>query len=307
MHISNPNTQLVKTDNSLELSVFRLDKLHSEIQGNKYYKLKYNIAEAKKLNKETIVTFGGAYSNHIHATALAGKKYNINTIGIIRGEKNSALNFTLHEAENAGMKLIYVNRTLYNELRISSYSSNLVEQILIKNNIQNISNLYIIPEGGTNALALKGSAEIIDDIETEFDYLCLPVGTGGTIAGIINKLNGRKKIIGFSSLKGNFSEVDVKNLLATTNSTNYTNWHINNDYHFGGYAKWNLELIDFINKFKLETNIPLCPIYTGKMMFGIFDLIKNNYFPKNSKILALHTGGLQGIEGYNEANNNLLK
>lgn len=302
MHIDPKNTQFIKTDNSIELSVLRLDKLHPVVQGNKHYKLKYNLEKAASENKSKIITFGGAFSNHIHATAKAGQILGFETTGIIRGEKTDKLNFTLREASECGMKLIFISRDNYRRIRDNAFGKEFLENLLN----ENLDEYYIIPEGGSNELALKGSAEILNDIETDYDVICMPVGTGGTIAGIIKGLNDNKKVIGFSSLKGNFSHDDVSKLLEEVGANHLKNWEIINDYHFGGYGKWDAELIDFINEFYFAHHIPLCPIYTGKMIFGLLDLIKNNYFPKNTKILALHTGGLQGVKGFNEMNSNLL-
>jgi 1-aminocyclopropane-1-carboxylate deaminase len=296
--------QTIATDNPIELSVLHLDILHPEIQGNKYYKLKYNLQEATKLKATTLLTFGGVFSNHIHATALAGKHYGFHTIGIIRGETTTS---TLLSAQNNGMKIHFADRNTFRELRANFNDLNALKYLLFENNIQIPEHTYILPEGGTNSLALKGSGEIIDEIDIDFDVICTPVGTGGTIAGLINSLKGKKQVLGFSSLKGDFITHDVNKLLDETNNHSLSNWSINSNYHFGGYAKWNSALIEFINQFYNQYGIPLCPIYTGKMMFGIMDLIEKNHFPDNTKILALHTGGLQGIKGFNEVNGNTIQ
>lgn len=275
--------------NNISLSIKREDELHPIISGNKFRKLKYNIEEAKNLSKKKILTFGGAFSNHILAVAGAGKEFGFETIGIIRGEELSSKiseNPTLKLAEQLGMKFDFVSRTTYKLKETTNFIAELKEKF---------GDFYLLPEGGTNPLAVKGCEEIVCELDLEYTHICSAVGTGGTISGIINGSENKHKIIGFSSLKGDFLQKDIAKF------ANKENWLINCNYHFGGYGKVTDELIHFINKFYLEQQIPLDPVYTGKMMFGILDLIHNNYFPANSKILAIHTGGLQGIVGMNKA------
>lgn len=233
-----------------------------------------------------ILTFGGAYSNHIEAVSVAGNLFNIKTYGIIRGDElaTKSLNATLARAHLNGMKLFFVSREDYKK-------KNDIE--VLKKYVPNLHELYILPEGGTNSLAVKGCEEILKESDKQFDYVCSSVGTGGTITGLINSTDENQKVIGFSALKGDFLNDTIKGL------TNKNNWEINSEYHFNGYAKITSELIAFINQFKKDFNIQLDPIYTGKMMFGIMDMIKNNKFKKNTSILAIHTGGLQSIDGMN--------
>lgn len=267
----------------------REDLIHPEISGNKWRKLKYNLLEAERLGKKTLLTFGGAFSNHIYAVAAAGEEYGFRTIGIIRGEEYNPLNPTLQFAINCGMKLHYLNRSAYRNRNDKKFQEELLKEF---------NSAYLIPEGGSNSFAVKGCAEIINDINIDFDYICCACGTGGTLAGIVAGLNDNKKALGFSVLKnGGFLKEDVKNLIQNYNGKTYGNWDINLDYHFGGYAKINYELISFINGFEKINSIKLDPIYTGKLMFGISDLIKQGFFKKEEKIIAVHTGGLQGIEG----------
>ena len=165
----------------------------------------------------------------------------------------------------------------------------------------------MIPEGGTNELAIKGAAEIVEGIEDDYDYLCVACRTGGTAAGIISGLNGRSEVLGFSVLKGDFHHQEIINWLSTTEKPLLDNWQVNTDYHFDGYAKFDLQLVNFINRFKSNYHIQLDPIYTGKMLFGVFDLISKGYFPAKTTVLAIHTGGLQGIAGFNQRFTNLIK
>jgi 1-aminocyclopropane-1-carboxylate deaminase len=165
---------------------------------------------------------------------------------------------------------------------------------------------YLLPEGGTNLLALKGCAEIIDEIDIDYDIICVPVGTGGTLAGIITGLKGRNRAIGYSALKGNFLKEEIEKLISL-NQSEYINWEVCTDYHFGGYAKFDMPLIDFINRFRRTTGIALDPVYTGKMMYGIYKMIKEGKFRESKNILAIHTGGLQGIAGFNQRFGDLIE
>lgn len=279
-------------NSGVSLFIKREDELHPFISGNKYRKLKYNLAEAAKQQKSTLLTFGGAYSNHIAATAAAGFAYNLKTIGIIRGDELASNlaetiqnNPTLKFASEHNMQFEFVSRTAYREKTTPEFIENLQEKF---------GDFYLVPEGGTNNFAVKGCEEILTTEDAKYNVICCAVGTGGTISGIINSLNIHQKAIGFPALKGDFLQHEISKYILKTE-----NWSLNTNYHFGGYAKVSEELIIFINKFKSETKIPLDPVYTGKMMFGIVDLIKSDFFEKGTKILAIHTGGLQGIDGMN--------
>ena len=282
--------QLIHTvfPNNISLYIKREDLLHPIISGNKFRKLKYNLEEAKKQNQKVLLTFGGAFSNHIVAVAGAGKEFGFKTIGIIRGEElqdKISENPSLLQAQQLGMKFAFVTR----EQDRLKETPDFIEQLQ-----KDYGDFYLLPEGGTNEYAIKGCEEILTEADAEFTHICSSIGTGGTITGIINSSNLKQQIIGFSSLKGDFLQKDIAKF------ANKQNWSVNCEYHFGGYGKITDELIDFINNFYLEHHVHLDPIYTGKMMFGILKLINNNYFPPNSKILAIHTGGLQGIAGMNQ-------
>lgn len=273
--------------NFITLTIKREDLIHPFVSGNKFRKLKYNLIQAKAENQETLLTFGGAFSNHIAAVAFAGKENGLKTIGIIRGDELAnkiTENPTLLFAKNCGMQLEFVSREEYRKKNEFDFS----EDLKLK-----FGNFYLIPEGGTNQLAVTGCQEILTEEDENYDYICCSVGTGGTISGIINGILPHQKVLGFPALKGDFLINEIRNFAQNDN------WELIMDYHFGGYAKVNGKLIDFINEFYKETQIPLDPIYTGKMVFGVIDLIKNNYFAKNSKILMIHTGGIQGIQGMN--------
>jgi 1-aminocyclopropane-1-carboxylate deaminase len=267
----------------IQLYLKRTDLVHPTISGNKFYKLKNNLIEAKAQGATTLLTFGGAYSNHIAATAAAGHAYDLRTIGIIRGEElrdKIDQNPTLRQAQTLGMQLHFISRSDYRRKADIDF-------------IQRLASIfgafYMIPEGGTNRLAVQGCEDILTSSDQQdFDYICCAVGTGGTIAGIINSSSDQQKILGFPALKGNFFADEIKRW------TTRSHWELCLDYHFGGYAKTAPELLAFIVEFERNTDIKIEPIYTGKMLFGIFDLIERGYFPENSRILAIHTGGLQG-------------
>jgi len=280
-------------ENKIDLFIKREDLIHPFVSGNKFRKLKYNLKEAQKFKKKSLLTFGGAFSNHIVATAIAGKLMGFRTFGIIRGQelgtnltKTLKENATLREAHANGMTFQFISREVYRQ----KSSSDFIEAMKRK-----WGNFYLIPEGGTNSLAISGCEEILTKEDSKFDYICSSVGTGGTISGLINSAKKHQKTIGFSALKGSFLKNEINQFVKTNK-----NWSLQNEYHFGGYAKYNEALIRFINTFKKETTVQLDPIYTGKMMFGIFDLLKKDKFKKGCKILAIHTGGIQGIEGFNQ-------
>ncbi|MFO7719519.1 MAG: pyridoxal-phosphate dependent enzyme [Gillisia sp.] len=292
--LKNSPNELIWNFETSNCSLFlkREDLLHSEVSGNKFRKLKYNLQEAKNQKKRLLLTFGGAFSNHISAVAAAGKITGFKTIGIIRGEElgekpENTLreNPTLRFAASQGMELRFVSREEYREKDQAHYIEKLKSQF---------GDFYLLPEGGTNALAIKGCEEILSESDKAFDFICCPVGTGGTISGIINSSEVSQKVLGFPALKGDFLRSEISGF------TTKTNWELIEDYHFGGYAKISSELVTFINEFQQKTNIALDPVYTGKMIFGIFDMMERSTFPENSRILAIHTGGLQGIAGMNK-------
>ena len=289
LQIENQQVHLPLPD-GIQLTIKREYKNHPLVSGNKLRKLKYNIQQALAEGKDTILTFGGAYSNHIAATAAAGNLMGIKTIGVIRGDELECeidVNPTLKFCKSCGMQLFFVSRSDYRNKTSPQFLEMLVNRFG--------SNIYIAPEGGTNALAVKGTAEILTPQDSAFDVICTAVGTGGTIAGIIEASEPHQTVIGFPALKGaDFLENVIRQY------TYKTNWHLVYDYNFGGYAKVNDELIDFLNDFNNSTGIPLDPIYVGKMIFAIFALASKGYFAPNTKILAIHTGGLQGIKGINK-------
>jgi len=269
----------------ITLYVKREDLIHPVIGGNKWRKLKYNIDTAQQTKAKTILSFGGAYSNHIYALAGMGAMFGFKTIGVIRGEACEPLNSTLSFAEKSGMHLHYVSRKNYRLKETSLF----VDELRSK-----FGEFLLIPEGGSNKLALPGCAEIIQEIDAQldglYDCVCLPCGTGGTLAGLISSETD-KQLLAIAVLKNaGFLSDNVTQLLG---SKDHVGWTINLDYHFNGYAKKSLGLLGFINEFEQKFNILLEPVYSGKLFYGLFDLIKTDYFPAGSVIVALHTGGLQ--------------
>jgi 1-aminocyclopropane-1-carboxylate deaminase len=275
-------------EGDVQLSIKREDLNHPFVSGNKWWKLKYNLVEARSKGAKTLLTFGGAFSNHLYATAAAARVVGLASIGIVRGERVAPLNPTLEFAASCGMRLHHVTRDEYKQIGESDF----IEALRRK-----FGDFYLLPEGGTNQLAIEGCEEFARTLigEADFQYLCVPVGTGGTMAGMINGLS-EKRIIGFAALKGGKFLVEEVKKYKTTNSDN---WEIRDEFHFGGYGKATDELLTFIGDFENEFNIQLDPVYTGKMMYGVMQLIASGYFERGSKILVLHTGGLQGRKGFN--------
>lgn len=286
-------------EHNVQLFVKREDMLHTYISGNKWRKLKYNLKAAREQGQQTLLTFGGAFSNHIAAVAAAGQEYGFKTVGIIRGEEHVPLNPSLQFAQAQGMQLQYMEREIYRKKGTPELVEKLREQY---------GAFYLLPEGGTNKLAVKGCAEITQEFEHDhFDFVCTACGTGGTLAGLLVGMDRRAQLLGFPALKGgSFLKAEIDQLTKNYNNQIYHNFQLITDYHFGGYAKWKPELINFINLFRDTTGIPLDPIYTGKMFYGIIDLIEKQYFKPGTRLLAIHTGGLQGIKGFNKRFGDLL-
>jgi 1-aminocyclopropane-1-carboxylate deaminase len=270
----------------MRLLVKRLDRVHPVISGNKWYKLKYNLLAAREQGHETLLSFGGAYSNHIHALAGAGREYGFNTIGVIRGEEYAPLNPTLHFAAECGMQLHYIDRETYRRKTAPPFVARLREMF---------GDFYLIPEGGSNALAVKGCAEIINEIDQPFDVITCACGTAGTLSGLVAGLRGGRQALGVAVLKGaGFLHEAVRELLLVSRVQCYDNWRIELDYHYGGYAKTTPELLDFIRRFESTHGIALEQVYTGKLMYALFEMIAQKRFARGTTIVALHSGGLQG-------------
>jgi 1-aminocyclopropane-1-carboxylate deaminase len=269
----------VLSRHQVRLFVKRDDLIHPYISGNKWRKLKYNVAEMKREKSAGMLTFGGAYSNHILATAVAGNKLGFKTIGIIRGEEPPERNIVLKKAEELGMQLQFISREEYRKKNTKEFLEELQK---------NFPDFYIVPEGGANQFGVKGCKEIVPEITVDYTHVCCCCGTGATLAGIALSLPAGKKAIGFCVHKGGEAvEVDVANW--TSDADNFT---LISDYHFGGFAKSTEELRAFAQKFSAEIQIMIEPVYTAKMFYGIFDLVKKDFFKRGSTLIAIHTGGI---------------
>jgi len=276
----------------VRLLIKREDQNHPTVSGNKWWKLKYNLEQAREKGHTTLLTFGGAYSNHIYATAAAAQQSGFRSVGIIRGESAGPLNPTLAFAQRCGMKLHYVSREAYRQKDDAGFIKELREKF---------GQAYVLPEGGSNNLAIKGCAEWGTQLVSEaaFDVLCVPVGTGATLAGLLTAVTITTEVIGFSTLKaGTFLQQQVERQLAGCGCTSAGPWRVETRYHGGGYAKASAELLQFIADFEQRYHIPLDPVYTGKMMLGIFDMIRRRAFAPGTTVLAIHSGGLQGRAGF---------
>ena len=274
--------QTLQLPQPVQLTIKRLDLIHPQISGNKLFKLKYNLLAAQQQGFSQVLTFGGAFSNHIAATAYAAQRFGFQSIGIIRGQELATqdLNPTLQTAQDFGMQLHFVSRAEYRLRHEVEYLQQLQQQY---------PQAFIIPEGGSNVLAIQGTQEILspDDLEN-YDVICCAVGTGGTLAGIIESSSEQQHVLGFSALKGDFLKHDIQQW------TDKSNWSLTDAYCCGGYAKITAKLLQFMQQFEQQHHIPLEQVYTAKMMMGLLDLIQYHHFPAHTRILAIHTGGLQG-------------
>lgn len=275
----------VAVENGVRILVLREDLNHPTVSGNKWWKLKYNLLAAMEQQNSGILTFGGAYSNHIYATAAACSEVGLRSVGIIRGEETLPLNPTLAFAQSKGMELRYITRELYRAKDDPDFISNLKKTL---------GNFYVIPEGGTNSLAMQGCAELYKTLaHLSFDKLIVPVGTGGTIAGLIAGSSGKRDVIGVTVLKdGKFLSGVIQGLLGHA-GIHDCNFCLLTEYHFGGYAKVNRDLLAFMEELK-RYNLPVDHVYTAKMFFALIEEIKKGNIKRGENVLAIHTGGLQG-------------
>lgn len=271
--------------NKVEVFVKRDDLIHPIVSGNKWRKLKYNLEQAKAKKKACILTFGGAYSNHLTATSEVGRLLNFKTIGIIRGEEPKELSNTLLNCRQAGMNLHFISREKYRLKENVEFVEGLKEKF---------GDLYIIPEGGANELGVKGCEEIFKETSREYDYVSCAAGTATTAAGILRTLTNEQLIVVPVLMNGGFLKNKIRNY---TDEKQMNKLILLDQYHFGGYAKVDQRLIDFANQFYMTYHIPLDLVYTAKLFYAIFQIIEQGYFSANTKILLIHTGGLQGNEG----------
>ncbi len=278
------NTETIKAkwlvDKTVALDILRLDNIHSEVSGNKWFKLKYYLQNAAALHKTTVATFGGAWSNHIAAVAFACKESALKSVGIIRGEQPGVLSETLKKAAECGMELYFVSREEYKKKEL------IIQKFRDKN-------WYWVDEGGYGLLGAKGASEILNTIDiSNYSHIVAAVGTGTMLAGLLLSA-GKQKMLGISCMKGNLSlEKEIFRLMA--GQKHEAQFQIIHDYHFGGYAKYPKRLIDFINEIYSEHRLPLDIVYTGKTFYAIKDLTEKDFFEPGSRLLMIHSGGLQG-------------
>ena len=272
-------------NNEIEVFIKRLDLIDPFISGNKLFKLKHNVDRALLEKKSMLITFGGAFSNHILATAAYAKKKNIDCLAIVRGEEYFELNPLLTLAKEYGMNFCFVSRKEYAKRNDNNYLSELIRKY---------KKAFIVPEGGNNKLGVLGAEEILEKQDKSFDYIICPIGTGATLSGIVNSSNRSQKVIGINCIN------DTKDINKNISlKTNKNNWEIINEFNFGGFAKFDNLLTEYLKKFKLNYKITLDLNYTTKMFFGFEKLIERRYFQRKSKVLLIHTGGTYGNLGFN--------
>lgn len=278
---------LILKDKYINADVLRIDKIHNVVSGNKWFKLKNHIQKVKDENHNTILTFGGAYSNHIVATAYTAKEMNLNSIGIIRGEEPKKLSKTLKDCKSYGMNLKFISRSEFKERESTEFINNLKTEF---------GDFYIIPEGGSGKLGRLGAEDIIKLCDyKKYTHIMCAIGTGTMFFGIANSSCKNQEIIGIPVLKGMNDFLERNKELFTDNQT-YNRSKIFSEYHFGGYAKQNKELLDFMNQLYKNNNLPTDFVYTAKLLYSFYDLLNRNYFPNGSNVLIIHSGGLQGNE-----------
>jgi 1-aminocyclopropane-1-carboxylate deaminase len=279
--------------NEIKVDVLRLDKIHSEISGNKWFKLKYYFEKAKQANKTALASFGGAYSNHLLALAVMARMHGLCSIGYIRGEEPSPLSHTLIAAKEYGMKLFFLPRAEFDQKKRSG-SLDIGTDNPKGVQVESSPDSLLIPEGGAGIDGIRGSEEILPFVaKHSYSHICTAVGTGTTLAGLINSSGQNQKIIGVSVLKGT-RNLDPLDISWIKDRTMLTNVHMDHDHHFGGYAKYNASLTGFMNTTYAESGIPTDFVYTGKLLFAVISMAVVKLFPPGSRILVLHTGGLQG-------------
>jgi 1-aminocyclopropane-1-carboxylate deaminase len=281
----------------VRLLLWRDDLLNPYLPGNKARKLKYNLLAAREQGHTRLLTFGGAYSNHLAAVAAAGRLFGFDTIGLVRGEEHFPLNPTLARCQADGMQLHYLDRTTYRRRAEPEFLTKMQRQF---------GPAYLLPEGGTNTLALRGVAELIGELRqhTNFDAVAVAAGTGGTLAGLalgLAEAGYPSRAIGVAALKGaDFLRAEIDTLTQAAAGQLLTNYELHTGYHFGGYAKLPLELRAFIQHFEADFGVLLDPIYTGKLLAGLLDLIEKGHFAPGSTVVAVHTGGVQAWAGFGQ-------
>jgi 1-aminocyclopropane-1-carboxylate deaminase len=275
---------LLPGDDTVGVWVMRLDLVHPVVSGNKWFKLHYHLQEAFAQGKKAILTFGGAYSNHIAATAFACRAAGIACMGIIRGERPARLSHTLTAAAEQGMELRFVSRDAY---------KNRKADLAAALTVPHTNNYYIINEGGYSEAGVKGVTEILQRADTRsFTHICCSVGTGTTLAGLIRSAATNQSVIGISSMKSNHALTEA--VTALNEPALASRCHILHDYHLGGYAKCTAALLTFMNEVYAQNAVPTDFVYTGKLFYAVSNMLQSRYFEPASRVLLIHSGGLQG-------------
>ncbi len=277
------------SQHKVQLSVLRADLVDPLLSGNKFFKLKYNLLEAKRLGHTCLLSFGGVWSNHLHALAAAGQRFGFSTIGIVRGEPEAATSACLKDVITQGMQLHFVSRTEYQNKNTPEFIAGLRQQF---------GDFFLIPEGGANRAGIRGCQELLPHgVDSTFTHIALACGTGTTMTGLITSTT--VPVIGIQVLKGTgYLQAEIANLLLQHNLYPTAPWTVLDEFHGGGYARVNSDLSTFINNFSKASNIPLEPVYSGKLFQALNKLVTSSYFPDDSRILAIHGGGLQGNRGF---------
>ncbi len=278
-------------EKKLRLFIKRDELIHPLIQGNKWRKLKYNLLDALTQQHDTLLSSGGAYSNHLHALAALGQLCQLRTIGVVRGERPPMLGPTLLDLQRFGMELVFVSRQAYREKHTASFIRQLEQQF---------GRFYLIPEGANNEAGRKGCGELLQELDQDYDVICSEIGSGAMFSALISQdTQSQQRYLGFAVMKNRQLDDEVRHRVQLSGGEN-TRWQINHDFHFGGFARTTPQLNQFIIDFRREQGIQLEPVYSGKMLYGIFQLAGEDYFAPGSRILAIHGGGLQGLRGFGE-------
>jgi len=289
----NLRIQAIETEwlsqHNVQLCVLRADLADPLLSGNKFFKLKYNLLEAARQGHTRLLSFGGAWSNHLHALAAAGQRFGFSTIGIVRGESEAAANTCLQDVMARGMQLHFVSRSEYQNKNTPEFLAKLRQQV---------GDFYLIPEGGANPEGIRGCQEMLPaDVHSNFTHLVLACGTGTTMAGLIT--SSTVPVIGIQVLKGaGYLQAEIAKMLQQHALHPTAPWTVLDEFHGGGYAKADKDLLDFVEHFSETTGVPLEPVYSGKMFMALSKLVPQGHFPENSRILAMHGGGLQGNRGF---------
>lgn len=272
-------------ERQVRLGMLRLDLVHPLVSGNKWFKLKENIQAARASGRRSLLSFGGAYSNHLHALAAAAAAYGLHAIGVVRGLPGDTLSPTLEDCRSMGMELQFVSREIYRRKEDPEYLASLQ---------QHYPEAWLVPEGGNNEAGMSGAGAIASRIPADTGMVCLPVGTGATFSGIRAKLDRHIPMTGFTAMKGGgYLEPGIAGVLPDGQD----NWRLETSFHFGGFARYDDVLLRFINGFYERHNIQLDFVYTGKMMYGIYELIRTGIIQAGTHLVCIHTGGLQGNRG----------